>query len=134
MQSDILKMKIIVCISVVALLIFSCTKKTNLENQITIKINSIDGKTKQRRVNMFDTIEVRITEFGIPMQKYVKVAEYITDSTGSVKIKVNSTEEYRFMISGPNIYGSANFTEAFTKEKLKDGQEVNIEVISLENR
>ena len=130
MQLDILKMKTITCISVITLLIFSCTKKTNLENQITIKINSIDSKTKQLRVNKFDVIEVRITEFGFPMQKYVKVAEYKTDSNGSVKIKVDSTEEYIFMIGGPNIYGSAEFTEAFTKEKLKDGQEVNIEVIS----
>jgi len=116
------------------MLISSCTNKGNLDNQISLKINSIDSKTKQRRVNMFDPIDVRMTKFGILTQEYVKVAEYITDSNGSVEIKVDSNEEYRFMISGANIYGSANFTKAFSKEKLKDGQEVNIEVISLDNR
>jgi hypothetical protein len=126
--------KKIICISVVAMLISSCTNKGNLHNQITIKINSIDSKTKQRRVNMFDPIDVRMTKFGILTQEYIKVAEYIMDSTGSVEIKVDSNEEYRFMISGANIYGSSNFTKAFSKEKLKDGQEVNIEVISLDNR
>lgn len=126
--------KKIICISVVAMLISSCTNKTNSENQITIKINSIDVKTKQLRVNMFDTLDVRMTKSGFPTQKYVKVAEYITDSTGSVEIKCDSNEEYRFMISGPNVYGSANFTKPFTKEKLKDGQVVNIEVVTLDNR
>ena len=46
------------------MLIYSCTNKTNCENQITIKINSIDVKTKQLRVNMFDTVDVRITKSG----------------------------------------------------------------------
>lgn len=129
----IMKIKTILCFFVGALLICSCTNKTNSENQITIKINSIDVKTKQLRVNMFDTVDVRMTKLGFPIQKYVKVAEYITDYTGSVEIKCDSNEEYRFMISGPNVYGSANFTKAFTKEKLKDGQVVNIEVVTLEN-
>lgn len=115
------------------MLVSSCTKN-NLDNQITIKINSIDGKTKQPRVNKFDTIDVRITKFGFPTRKYVKIAEYITNSTGSVEIKVDSIEEYRFIIRGTNIYGSANFTKGFSKEKLKEAQEVNIEVISLEKR
>lgn len=96
-------MKTILCFLVGALLICSCTNKTYSENQITLKINSIDVKTKQLRVNMFDTLDVRMTKFGFPIQKYVKVAEYITDSTGSVEIKCDSNEEYRFMISGPNV-------------------------------
>ena len=57
LSNKIMKKKII-CISVVAMLISSCTNKTNSENQITIKINSIDVKTKQLRVNMFDTLDV----------------------------------------------------------------------------
>lgn len=135
MQLNTLKVKIIVCISIMAFLISSCTKKPDLENQITIKINSIDSKTKQPRVNTFDTIDVRIKKFGFLTQRFVKVGEYATDSIGSVKIKIDSTEEYIFMLSsGKNIYGSAEFTEAFTKEKLKDGQEVDIEVFSIENR
>lgn len=62
------------------------------------------------------------------------MAEYTTDSTGSVKIMLDGTEGYNFLLRGSNIYGSAEFSEAFTKEKLKDGQEVNIEIISLDNR
>lgn len=130
MQSKILKMSIVLCVLLVAMLISSCKGKSDLENQITIIINSIDNKTKQNRVNMFDTIDVRIAEFGIPTRKYVKVAEYITDSTGSVRVKLDKNEEYHFILGGKNIYGSTEFS----KGELKDGQEVNIEVISLENR
>ena len=134
MKSNILNTKILVCISVLIFLISSCKNENDLENQITIKINSIDSKTKQRRVNMFDTIDVRMAKFGFPMRRFVKVAEYIIDSTGSVKIKIDSTKGYSFFLSGLNVYGSENFDEAFTKEKLKNGQEVNIEAISFENR
>ena len=114
-----------------ALLTLSCSKKSD---QITITIHAIDSKTKQPRVNTFDTIEVRKEEFGYLMKTFKKVAEYTTDATGSVKISLDGTEGYNFSLSEPNIYGSAEFSEAFTKEKLKDGQEINIEVVSLDNR
>ncbi len=130
MQSRILRIEVVVCVSLLALLISNCNKKSDLENQIIIKINSIDSKTKQPRVNVFDTIDVRIAEFGIPMRKYVKVAEYRTDSTGSVRAKLDRNGEYHFILGGKNIYGAIEFSEG----ELKDGQEVNIEVISLENR
>lgn len=126
--------KTLVLFSISFFLFFNCINKSSIENQIKIKINSIDNKTKKPRVNKFDNIEVRVTEFGFPTKKFVKIAEYTTDSTGSVVFNVDSEEEYRFLISGPNIYGSSSFTTAFTKDKLKDGQEVNIEVISLDNR
>ena len=131
MQSKILKAKIVVCAFVIALSISNCTKKTDLENQITVKINSIDSETKQRRVNAFDTVEVRIEGIGYLMKTFSKVGEYIIDSTGSVKIKIDCTEGYTFTVFGPNLYGSERFTK---KEKLKDGQEINIQVIHLEKR
>lgn len=134
MLSNVIKIKSATFSILLLVLFATCNKKSDFENQITIELNSIDGKTKQNRVNKFDTIEVRKTKFGIFSHRYVKVEEYVTNSEGSVKIKVDSTQEYRFLIRGPYIYGSANFTKAFTKEKLKDGQEVNLEVISLENR
>ncbi|CAD0003393.1 hypothetical protein [Flavobacterium chungangense] len=134
MQSNILKRKIVLYILMMFFLILSCNKKNNLENQITIKINSIDSETRKSRVNIFDTIEVSVQENGYLMKSFNKVGEYVTDSSGSIKIKIDSTKGYKFMLHGHNIYGSANFSEAFTKEKLKNGQEVNIEVISLENR
>lgn len=134
MQSKNLKKKIVLYISIVFFLILSCKKKNSLENQITIKINSIDRETRKVRVNIFDTIEVSVQENGYLMKSFNKVGEYVTDSSGSIKIKIDSTKGYKFMLHGPNVYGSANFSEAFTKETLKNGQEVNIEVISFENR
>jgi len=129
MQIKILKMKIVLCI-IMALLLSNCTKKSDLENQITIKINLIDSKTKEPRADVFDTIDVRMQGIGYLMKTFNKVGEYVTDSTGSVKIKVDRTEEYYFIVEEPNIYGSIDFT----KGELKNDQEVNIEVMSLENR
>ena len=135
MQSNIRKTKIVVCISVIALLISNCKRKTDSENQFTITINLVDNETKQRRINTFDTIEVRKEKIGWNlMRAYPKVGEYITDSMGSVKIKIDSTCGYRFMLNRRGYYGSESFAEPFTKEKLKDGQKVNIEAISLEKR
>jgi len=133
MQSSIPKTKIILRIFIMFFLISSCTHKSDLENQITIKITSIDSKTKQPRINMFDTIVVRKEENGYLTKIYSKVGEYITDSTGSVKIEIDQNEGYKFILRHRGFYGSESFGEPFTKEKLKDDQEVNIEVISLEN-
>ena len=135
MQSNIRKTKIVVCISVIALLISSCNKKTDSKNQITITINSVDSENKQLRINTFDTIEVRKEKIGWNlMRAYPKIGEFITDSMGSVKIKIDSTCGYRFILSRKGYYGSESYAEPFTKEKLKDGQQVNIEAISLEKR
>jgi hypothetical protein len=123
-------MSIILCALPVAIVIASCKGKSDLENQITIIINSVDKKTKQNRVNMFDSIDVRVAGFGILMRNYAKVAECITDSTGSVSVKLDKNKEYKFILHGKNIYGATGFY----KGELKDGQEVNIEVISFENR
>jgi hypothetical protein len=108
----------------------NCNRKSDLENQITIKINSIDGKTKQRRVNMFDTVVVRKEGIGYLMKTFDKVGEYITDSTGSVKVKIDSTKIYDISVSGLNALGG----DMYYPGHLKDGQEVNIEVISFEDR
>jgi hypothetical protein len=134
MQSIVVNAKKITLVFAFFLFNLSCAKKTNLKNQITIKIFSIDSETKQARVNKFDTIDVRMRGIGFLTQSFDKVGEYVTDSSGSVEIKLDSTEEYRFIIDGSNIHGSESFTEAFSKERLKDGQEVNIEVISRKNR
>jgi len=131
MKSNVFKAIKLICVFIFALLIFNCNKKSD---PITITIHSIDSKTKLPRLNTFDTIEVRKEGFGFIKKTFKKVAEYTTDSTGSVKIKFDGTEGYNFLLRGPNVYGSAEFSEAFTKEKLKDGQEVNIEVISLDDR
>lgn len=130
MQSNIRKKKILVCISVIALLITNCNRKTDSENQITITINSIDKETKQRRINKFDNVEVRREGIGYLMKTFNKVGEYKTDSTGSVKIKVDSSKIYDISVSGLNVLGG----DMYYPGHLKDGQEINIEVVSLENR
>ncbi|RYJ37387.1 hypothetical protein NU08_3558 [Flavobacterium anhuiense] len=76
------------------MLILNCKKKSDLENQITVKIKAIDSKTKQYRVNASDTTEIRMVKPGYLKKKFVTVGEYITDSTGSVKVRLDSTEEY----------------------------------------
>lgn len=130
MQLNIRKAKIMICISVIALLISNCNRKTDSENQITIKINSIDSKTKQRRVNLFDTVEVRKERFGYLTKTFPVGKIYIMDSMGSVKIKIDTTKLYKVFVLGFKAFGPEMYYPGY----LKDGQEINIEVISLENR
>jgi hypothetical protein len=131
MHSKILKISTVSCALLVAILISSCEGKKDLANQITVTINSVDEYTRENRVNMFDTIEVREARIGFPVRRYVKVAEYITDSTGSVKVKLYKNEEYLFMLSGK---GKTDGSLWFSKEDLSDGENVKIEAKSFENR
>lgn len=130
MQLGIHKIKIIVSVFLLAILIWNCKRKSDLENQITIKINSIDAKTKQNRINKFDTIQIRIVKFGYLKKNFVAIGEYITDSKGSVKIELDPNKEYHISLYGTNVFGWANFN----KNDLKDGQEVNIEASPPEKR
>jgi hypothetical protein len=130
MKSNIRKTKILVCISVIALLISNCNRKTDLDNQITITINSVDSDTKRPRVNAFDTIEVRKLGIGYLMKTSKKVGEYVTDSLGSAKIKIDRTEGYHISLYGIAVFGWANFNE----NDLKDGQDVIIEASPPEKR
>lgn len=132
MQLNILKTKFVVSIFVICVL-SSCDNKSNLDTQITIKITSVNNKTKQPRINTYDTIVVRKEENGYLTKSYKKIGEYVTDSTGSVTIKIDCTKGYKFLLNKKGFYGSENFSKPFTKEKLKNNQEVNIEVIPLEN-
>ena len=124
MQSKIHKTKIILFISALALSTSNCNKKSENENQITIKINSIDEESKKRRVNMFDTLEVSKERPGLFTKRFTTERMYITDSMGSVKIKIDPTKIYDFSVSGLNVLGGDMYYPGF----LKDGQEVNIEV------
>ncbi len=130
MQPNILNTKILVSISVMVFLITSCKNKNDLENQITIKINSIDSKTKQLRVNFFDTVEVRKEGFGFIKKTFPVEKIYIMDSMGSVKIKIDTTKIYDISVSGLEVLGG----DMYFPGHLKEGQEVNIEVRSYENR
>ncbi|CAA7195191.1 hypothetical protein [Chryseobacterium potabilaquae] len=99
-----------------------------MDNQIRVKITSIDSKTRQARVNTFDTIEIRSEEFGYLKKTFHKVGEYITDSTGSTKIKIDSTKINDISVSGLNVLGG----DMYYPGHLKNGQEVNIEVKFIE--
>jgi hypothetical protein len=118
------------CFSFLSLLLLNCKGKSDLENQITITIISIDKNTNQRRINMFDNVVVRKEGIGYLKKTFDKVGEYVTDSTGSVKIKIDSSKIYDFSVSGLNVLGGDMYYPGY----LKDGQEVHIEVISTENR
>jgi hypothetical protein len=130
MQSRILKLEIVVFASLLSLLISNCNMKDDSKNQITITINSVDKETKQRRVNKFDTVVVRKEGIGYLMKTFDKVGQYVTDSTGSVKIRIDSSKICDISVSGLNVLGGDMYNPGY----LKDGQEVNIEVISIENR
>jgi hypothetical protein len=127
MQSTILKTYIFIFF--IVLLISGCNNKTDLENQITIKITFINKENKQPRIDMFDTIIVRKEGFGF-IKTFDKIGECVTDSLGSVRIKIDKTQDYMFSLKRRNYFGS----ETFARESLKNGQEVNIEVFSTENR
>tara|TARA_R110002124_G_scaffold108383_1_gene260982 strand:+ start:1513 stop:1905 length:393 start_codon:yes stop_codon:yes gene_type:complete len=130
MQSKILKISIVLYVLLVAILNSNCKGKRDLEDQITITINSIDKETKQRRINKFDSVVVRKEGIGYTTKTFDKIGEYVTDSTGSVKIKIDSSKICDISVSGLNVLGGDMYYPGY----LKDGQEVNIEVISLENR
>ncbi|REC48047.1 hypothetical protein DRF67_09155 [Chryseobacterium pennipullorum] len=110
-------------------LILSCSKRDDSKNQITIKITSIDSKTKQHRINKHDTIVIRKEGVGYLMKTFNKVGEYITDSTGSATIKIDSTKIYDISVLGTDVLGG----DLYYPGHLKEGQEVNIEVMPLEN-
>jgi hypothetical protein len=111
-------------------LISNCNSKSDLKDKITITINSIDKETKQRRVNMFDTVIVRRESIGYLKKTFDKVGEYVTDSTGSIKIKIDSSKVYDISVSGLNVLGG----DMYYPESLKNGQEVNIEVFPIGDR
>lgn len=129
MQSKILKIKNIMFISLTLILILSCKENNDLENQITIKVTSINKDTKNTRVNLFDTIVVRKEGFGF-IKTFDKIGEFVTDSMGSFNIKIDKTQDYMFLLKRRNYFGS----EIFVGESLKNNQMVNIEVFSIENR
>ena len=130
MQSRILKLEIVLFTSLLSLLISNCNMKDDLKNQITVTINSVDKETKQRRVNKFDTVVLRKEGIGYLMKTFDKVGQYVTDSTGSVKIRIDSSKICDISVAGLNVLGGDMYNPGY----LKDGQEVNIEVIDIGNK
>ncbi len=118
-------MKILVCICII-ITFLSCDSKSNLDNQITITINSIDKATKQRRENIFDKVIIRKEGGGFLKKNFKITEEYKTDSLGSVKVNIDSTKIYNISVLGLNAAGG----DMYFPGHLKDGQEVFIEVKS----
>lgn len=111
-------------------LIISSLGCTNYENKklIDVKINSVDRGSGKMRTNMFDTIEIRRERKGYLMKTFNEFGEYVTDSTGSVILKIDSTKITDISVSGENVLGGMIFYPG----DLKDGDEVNIEVFLIE--
>ena len=111
-------------------LIISLLGCTNYENKklIDVKINSVDRGSGKMRTNMFDTIEIRREGKGSLMKTFNEFGEYVTDSTGSVIVKIDSTKINDISVSGENVLGGMMFYPG----NLKDGDEVNIEVFLIE--
>lgn len=107
------------------LILLGC-EKSDLKNNITISLKVINYETKTISKN--DTVEVRSGKWGMPVKRYIKVAEYITDSSGFVKINLKKDEEYKFTVySG---YGSkfSVGSEYFPEGSLKNNQQVVIAI------
>jgi hypothetical protein len=100
------------------LTLLSCKNRLD---QITVKVKVIDEYSKQPRVK--DTVQVRMGKWGIPMKRYIKVSQHITDSLGVVKINLNRNKTYRF---STNAIGYIEFAES----ELKDSQQIILEVTS----
>ncbi|WP_426475976.1 hypothetical protein ACP3T3_11270 [Chryseobacterium sp. CBSDS_008] len=129
MQFNIHKLEIGLFVSIF-LLIISCNRKSDVGKQLFIKVNSIDKETRQVRVNTFDTIEVRTPGIGYLMKTQEKVGEYITDSSGSVVIKIYTDKNYHLILGGDNAYGSVDIN----KGSMINGQMVTIKVTSFNKR
>jgi hypothetical protein len=130
MQSKIHKFQVVIYFCSLLFLSIKCNEKTNLEKYISITINSIDKKTKQRRINLFDLVTIRKEEFGLFKKTFKKVGEYVMDSSGSVRIKIDPNKICDISVTGSNVLGGDMFYPGY----LKDGQVVNIEVFSINER
>ncbi len=120
----------IIMINLLLLILFLlCDSKSNLKNQITIAINSIDKASKQRRINMFDTVEISEESGGFFKKSFKIVGEFKTDSAGSVKVKVDPNKICNMYVKGFNVSGGTMYMSG----KLKNGQELNIEVNFFKN-
>ena len=126
MNPKFLKLNILLCISFLASLFLNCNSKNTLDNEITITIKSIDKESLQPRINKFDTVEVRKEGIGILKKTFNKVGEYVTDSTASVKIKIDTTKIYDISVSGLNASGG----NMYYPGHLKDNQEIDIQIIT----
>jgi len=119
-------MKVILVILTTAF--FLNCKKADVEDQITIKINSIDKETKRIRVNKFDTVIIKKEGKGYLMKTFNAIGKYATDSTGAVTVKIDPSKIYDISITGIEVLGG----EIIYPENFKsDQQELDIEVIHL---
>lgn len=108
-----------------SLILSSCfNKNTDMRDQINISIKVVDSYTKLPRIN--DTVKIRRAKWGIPMRRYVKIGQYITNSSGIVKVTLSKKERYSF-----STYGSkyANGSTEYGEEELNDNDQIIIEVI-----
>ena len=108
-----------------SLILSSCfNKDTDMRGQINISIKVVDSYTKLPRIN--DTVKIRRAKWGIPMRRYVKIGQYITNSSGIVKVTLSKKERYSFCNYGSKY---ANGSTEYGEEELNDNDQIIIEVI-----
>lgn len=113
--------KIIIYIFFCFLLIGCSSSENNDQIKVTVKV--IDSETRQPRVN--DTVTIRQAKWGIP-RRYVEVGQYVTDSLGSITLRINKVNRYSFETDGPNFaFGSDEYGEG----ELKNNQQIVIKVV-----
>lgn len=130
MLLECFKIKINIYFLLLVLLSSNCKNNSSLDNKINVTIKSKDSKTKKVRKNKSDTIQIRMVKFGFLKKNFVTVGEYVTDSLGTVKVKLNPTEKYHISLYGKNVFGWADFNE----NVLEDGQTIILKASLPEKR
>jgi len=91
-------------------------------NFIAIEIRSIDKSTNKTRVNKFDSVLIRTESLGYWVKTFKLTGRYRIDSTGIIKIRVNSKKINFINLYGEDVQGS----DYFPSSTLSNKQVINI--------
>lgn len=78
---------------------------------------------------MFDTVEISEENGGFLKKKFKVKGKYLTDSSGSVAVKIDPAKICDIYVKGLSASGGTMFMSG----RLIDRQEVTIELISYKN-
>lgn len=108
------------CLSV---LFFNCSTKED----ISVTICSIDENTNLNRINKFDSVLVMVEDKGFLTKTFKEVGKYVTDSLGSVTIKIDNSKIYDFSIFSKDKYGA----DMYPADYFKNLDTVKIKINSI---
>lgn len=122
MLSQIVKTIFFLLIGMLVYTLLNEFLKNRDANYINIKINAIDKRTNQLRVNKFDSVIIETEGLGYWVKTFKVTGRYKIDSTGFIKIKINSKK-----INFINLYGdSVMGTDYYSACKLKENQVIDV--------